>query len=110
MTVSVGIGLQGARRERHVQLRGYARHRREYDARRRLNVRDVNTKAYMALLRGDPCWCCGHVGAGQHVDHITPLNRGGSDVWANMTASCANDNRRRGDQDVLGYLLGRLAC
>lgn len=109
MTVHT-VGLRQHRpRERHRVTKGYSANRVAYDARRRRSPRTADTKAYMALLRRDPCCFCGAlpVERVQDVDHIVPLDGGGLDRWENMTAACASCNRGRRDRDLLTTLLRR---
>lgn len=39
------------------------------------------------------------------MDHIYPKSRGGENSWRNYTAACANCNRKKGENSLLGYLL-----
>lgn len=59
--------------------------------------------SYMAVLRRDPCAYCGNV-AGT-VDHIEPLNSGGSGGWANLTASCRSCNSSKSAAPLLAFLM-----
>ena len=92
------------------QLKGYAKNRRDYDRRRRLNKDDPTTTAYKRLIRFDPCVVCGEPvdeGRVQDVDHIESLKGGGLDHWENMAPACRRCNRGRRDTPMLLYLLRR---
>ena len=45
----------------------------------------------------------------QSVEHVTPLNRGGSNRWDNKVSACYWCNVQRSDEPLLGYLLRRFA-
>jgi 5-methylcytosine-specific restriction endonuclease McrA len=67
-----------------------------------LPVLSPDDLAYMALLRHDPCSYCGEP-AGT-IDHIHPLNSGGSGGWENLTASCRSCNPSKGTATLLAFL------
>lgn len=71
----------------------------------------------VAILRRDPCSYCGtiqvkpqgHKKAGKihaSIDHIHPKGHGGLNSWGNYAAACNDCNSRKGDNSLLGYLLG----
>jgi 5-methylcytosine-specific restriction endonuclease McrA len=82
------------------KMRAYSR----YQARIRSVGRD-NTDAHnwIAVLDGDPCAYCG--APMEHVDHITPLARGGTNDWFNLTAACQPCNSSKRDRPLLIFLL-----
>jgi len=41
------------------------------------------------------CWMCG--GAYEHIDHVKPLNKGGSHMLANLRPACASCNSSKKD-------------
>jgi 5-methylcytosine-specific restriction endonuclease McrA len=107
--VLVGVGTRTVTTRRE-QLKGYAKSRRDYDRRRRLNTDDATTAAYKRQIRYDLCPFClaaPDPGRVQDVDHIDPLSLGGHDTWENMTAACRRCNRGRRDTPLLMYLLRR---
>jgi 5-methylcytosine-specific restriction endonuclease McrA len=107
-----GGGFTHHQQTRHRRLKGYAKSRQDYDARRRKTPKSEATKAFMAILRADVCAFCkaapdvNSKGVSDR-DHITPLSLGGLDNWENMTAACASCNRGRRDLPVLQFLLRR---
>ena len=63
------------------------------------------SKRWREIVRADPCAWCG--GAGGFVDHIVPQSRcnpGQRKSWMNLTGTCPECNRRRGDAPVLQWL------
>ena len=49
------------------------------------------------------CFYCGSVEA-TTVDHLTPINRGGTDSPTNLTACCKRCNLRKGDKTADEYI------
>jgi len=49
-----------------------------------------------AYVIGRPCAICGE--PAEHLDHITPLARGGTDRPTNLQPLCANCNLRKSDR------------
>lgn len=49
-----------------------------------------------AYVTGRPCAFCGE--PAEHLDHITPLARGGTDRPTNLQPLCADCNQRKGDR------------
>lgn len=64
---------------------------------------DADTRDFVLILEGDPCCYCG--GPMEHIDHITPLAKGGEGEWFNLTASCGECNVRKSDRPALTFLL-----
>jgi 5-methylcytosine-specific restriction endonuclease McrA len=60
-----------------------------------------------AVLRRDGGRCAYCSAAADTVDHVIPKSRGGRHDWANVVASCQQDNLAKGDQllDELGWSL-----
>lgn len=48
------------------------------------------------------CLFCGVLGAGT-IDHLIPLNKGGTDDPINWAVCCARDNASKGCEDVLSW-------
>lgn len=70
--------------------------------RRAIAPPDDTANEYALILRGDPCCYCG--APMEHVDHITPIARGGTGAWDNLTAACASCNTRKSARDLLSFL------
>ena len=49
-----------------------------------------------AYVIGWPCAICGH--PAEHLDHVTPLSRGGTDHPSNLQPLCARCNLRKSDR------------
>lgn len=60
-------------------------------------------REYVAALLADPCCYCGQ--PTEHIDHITPVVRGGQHVWSNLTAACEACNVRKHAHPLLAFLL-----
>lgn len=67
----------------------------------------VTEREYPAVLLRDPCSYCG--GPAGEVDHVTPVSRGGTSDWGNLTAACPICNRSKGNKPLLLWLLSRQA-
>jgi 5-methylcytosine-specific restriction endonuclease McrA len=52
--------------------------------------------AWRKFLKYCPCFYCGEFAEVTHIDHLTPLSRGGSDVWFNLQQSCQKCNLSKG--------------
>lgn len=51
------------------------------------------------------CYWCGVVlGAGAHVDHLTPVSRGGSNWPSNLAITCRLCNQRKGNKTAEEYI------
>lgn len=109
---------QSENRERVNELARLARQReperiraiaRKAEAKRRALLRNCTHEPvdseYRLLLEADPCAYCGS--PSEHIDHITPLARNGSDAWDNLTAAWARCNRRKNTKTVLEFLCTR---
>jgi 5-methylcytosine-specific restriction endonuclease McrA len=113
-TVATAFGTLTLPDRGRTPARGYARTRREYDARRRRRISDPSVRAerdsYRRLVRGDPCGLC--IGVDQRhpqiaADHIVPLDSGGSDRWDNLSAACRRCNAAKKGKALLLFLLER---
>lgn len=86
--VVCGTPSRLARCPRH-QLRSRPRGNAFEPTRRRILERD----GYRCQIQLDGC-----TGTATHVDHITPLSKGGVDTDFNLQAACAHCNLRKGAQ------------
>lgn len=57
------------------------------------------------LIRDDRCYYCG--GPGEHLDHVDPISRGGSDSWENLARMCAAHNGSKNAKGLLFWMLER---
>lgn len=97
-----GAGLRAKRwREENRESRVASQHNRRART-KGITTDDVD---YIAVLRSDPCSYCGSYG--KTVDHIEPLNHGGSCHWNNLTAACRSCNAAKQTKDVLTFLRTR---
>lgn len=64
---------------------------------------DGRTIQYVNILRKDPCSYCGR--PCEHIDHIDALAVGGTGAFDNLTAACAECNRRKQTKPLLLFLL-----
>jgi 5-methylcytosine-specific restriction endonuclease McrA len=56
-------------------------------------------------LQGGKCACCAkNVGRKYHVDHITPLSKGGSNWPKNLQILCPTCNVRKKDKDPIDFM------
>jgi 5-methylcytosine-specific restriction endonuclease McrA len=69
---------------------------------RRLNGDRAGVE-YALFIANDPCTYCGRVAS--TVDHIVPVNGGGSHGPENLTAACASCNSRKRDRSMLAFLV-----
>lgn len=79
--------------------------------RERVKLRKIAGTAgveYVKILRGDPCCYCG--APMEHIDHIIPVTKNGERHWSNLTAACRLCNQSKGTQDLLSFLLKRVAA
>lgn len=67
------------------------------------NARDI--KEIYDLQKGRCAYCKTKLKRGRHIDHITPLSRGGSNERRNIQLTCAKCNSRR-RSPILSILLG----
>lgn len=68
----------------------------------------ADRRAYVEMLRLDPCSYCGAAAAGE-VDHIAPVHLGGGDDWTNLTAACRSCNASKTDRSLLEFMLVRMS-
>lgn len=100
---------QQARRVRREQMRTYGpdyRHKwNHYNRLRRKGLAPPTPEAdeYAGILRSDPCSYCG--ATCEHIDHIHPIVLGGDGDYMNLTAACADCNRRKQGRSALVFLL-----
>lgn len=59
-------------------------------------------REYLTVLLGDRCSYCG--GRVEEIDHIEPIQLGGSSAWDNLTAACQSCNRSKRDLPLLAFL------
>lgn len=93
----------------------YLANREEYYARthRRRQVIEANMDAldralsadYRRAIVGDPCAYCG--APSEHVDHVFPLSKGGTDHWWNLTRACEGCNKSKAAHCGTWFLLLR---
>ena len=81
------------------------RAKRRYKARVRGVPYTSEAETLLPLLRQDPCAYCG--GRSEHIDHITPVSRGGDGDWPNLTAACGPCNQSKGQRSLLLFLAER---
>ena len=76
----------------------------------RMNTKKRNGSTYrwrklrQEILKRDDfrCLYCGS--AATHIDHVTPLDKGGSDEPNNLASSCATCNLRKATQDAKQFI------
>lgn len=66
----------------------------------------ADMRAYVKVLRADPCSYCGEPGG--TVDHITPVAANGDLGWKNLTASCRSCNASKSTTPLLVFLHRRM--
>ena len=92
----------------------YARSRvRNYRARKRQAQGEHTGTDVAAILKaqnGRCAYCREKVGDRYHIDHITPLSRGGTNDRGNLQIACGKCNRSKSDIDPIQFAqrLGRL--
>jgi len=47
---------------------------------------------------GHRCQYCGQSRTAMTVDHVTPKNHGGEDIWENLVCACVRCNNKKGDR------------
>lgn len=62
------------------------------------------TKKDIARLLRQPCAYCGAVA--EHIDHVTPISRGGAHKIGNLVAACSSCNLRKGSKLLSVWRLG----
>jgi 5-methylcytosine-specific restriction endonuclease McrA len=65
---------------------------------------DADTRAYIEVLRKDPCAYCGATGVPIEIDHIVPHSAGGPTTWENLTAACVDCNRKKRTRPLLAFV------
>lgn len=111
--------------ERKLRDPDYLPNRREYASRwkkenpeqsradtrnRRARLRDAegthshdDISRILSAQRGLCAYCRSSLSQGHHVDHITPIARGGSNWPKNLQCLCGDCNRRKSDKDPLRF-------
>lgn len=81
------------------------------DALRRSRIRGTTcesfTRAEIIKRDGRRCYLCGRTDLKDseiHLDHLTPLSRGGSHTKKNVSVACARCNHSKGSKTVDEYL------
>ncbi len=74
----------------------------KFDKHRRRNAPGDISRADIAKVMSDPCAYCG--GPAEHLEHCTPLSRGGWNVSENCVSACAKCNLSKGNKTVLEFL------
>lgn len=59
---------------------------------------------FASILRSDPCSYCNAFGK-PTIDHILPIESGGSSGWQNLAGACHSCNSSKNDTSLLRYLL-----
>jgi 5-methylcytosine-specific restriction endonuclease McrA len=82
----------------------YAKYARDYYARKMGAKGSCTEEQLLARLEmfGGLCYLCGK--AGKEVDHVIPLNKGGSDWPANLRPACRSCNAKKSDKDWRPYI------
>ena len=66
---------------------------------------EVLEKTDMANLKKTKCYYCGKRLRGRyHIDHITPLSKGGVHAYYNLCAACPTCNMRKSAKDVNDFI------
>jgi 5-methylcytosine-specific restriction endonuclease McrA len=74
------------------------------EAQRRRNAdRDREAIDFIQIVLNDPCAFCDS--PAEHVDHIEPIAKGGSNRWENLAGLCASCNRHKSDRSLLTFML-----
>jgi 5-methylcytosine-specific restriction endonuclease McrA len=88
----------------------YVTNSRNYRARKALADGSHTSEETSQMLRdqGGRCaYCETALEASYHVDHMTPLSRGGSNDWSNLAITCASCNREKGTMTAVEYFSTR---
>lgn len=77
---------------------------------RKIHRKKALDERLMKAQRGRCAYCRLPLGAGRHVDHITPKARGGSNRRSNLQLTCAPCNLSKGARDPIEFAqnMGRL--
>lgn len=72
-------------------------------AHRRRGIKyDTDAREYVTMILNDPCAYCG--APATEIDHIDPVNGGGTGEWTNLTPSCRSCNASKHDKPLLRFL------
>jgi 5-methylcytosine-specific restriction endonuclease McrA len=75
------------------------------ERRRKIRLgRSEESVLWWRTIRNDPCSYCGCAGK-MTVDHIVPINSGGSHQWDNLAPACLSCNSRKQDRLLIEFLL-----
>lgn len=88
-------------RRYRAQRREVVRSNERAKSLRRKHGGDVRAQDVRAAL-DVPCGYCG--APSEHVEHCTPVARGGRNEAANIVGACADCNQRKGTKTVLEFL------
>jgi 5-methylcytosine-specific restriction endonuclease McrA len=75
------------------------------------NHRARNKKDLLIERDGSSCYYCGKpklFGRSAHVDHLTPLAKGGADSLDNLVLACARCNTQKSSSNLEEYITRRL--
>lgn len=97
-----------ARATRHAKTEKGREAQRQHKAKRRGVPFTPAAKAYIQIIRRDPCCYCG--APSREIDHIVAVTAGGSGEWDNLTPACRACNNGKQTKDLLTYLLHRSAA
>jgi len=61
----------------------------------------------LCAKHGNKCLACGDTKAALEPDHVTPLERGGTNTIENIQPLCGSCNRRKGDRYRIDYRISR---
>lgn len=83
-------------RRANPEAKKAAQDRRRYPSDISLSVEERSQAvAQRVELKNYPCVYCGEYAEIMHIDHATPLSKGGLDVAGNLLSSCQNCNLRK---------------
>lgn len=75
---------------------------------RRRGAQPTNeARAYIEVLRRDPCCYCGSTADEIVIDHIEPVCRGGDGSADNLTGACRRCNAAKSGTTLIEFLWGR---
>lgn len=110
VTVRAGAHQHTLSSETRPRLRGYAKSKQAYDARRRAEVEPTvraEMRDYTAVLKRDPCSYCMDFCGQMAADHIVALKDGGENAATNLTAAGRPCNASKKDKPLLLWMAGR---
>lgn len=61
-------------------------------------------KRAIAERDGAQCYLCGQTAAVIHIDHVVPVQRGGTNDPSNLAVACSSCNLRKGSKSLDAYL------